>query len=163
MAVEIFFQNVIFSKFILPFLFIFFIVFAILEKTKVLGEHKQINALVAFVIGLIFVGVAFPKEVVENLILFLTVALVVLFVVLILWGFLVGGEINMSSLGPGIKWATGIFVSAVVFIAVLWATGFDLGLIGALFYQPWSETFWTNALFIVLIGAALALVIRGSK
>jgi hypothetical protein len=163
MAGEIFFQNVIFSKFILPFLLIFFIVFAILEKTKVLGEHKQVNALVAFVIGLIFVGVAFPKEVVENMILFLTVALVVVFVVMILWGFLVGGEVKIDGLGTGVKWATGLFILFVVFAALLWATGFDAGLIGTLFYQPWSNTFWTNAIFIVLIGAALALVIKTSN
>jgi hypothetical protein len=163
MVGEIFFQNVVFSQFILPFLLIFFIVFAILEKTKILGEQKQINALVAFIIGLIFVGVAFPKEVVANMILFLTVALVVSFVVLILWGFLVGGEAKIGDLSTGVKWVIGLFILFVVFAALLWATGFDAGIIGMLFDQSWSETFWTNLIFIVLIGAALALVIRGSK
>ena len=48
MAQEIFLQNWLFTRFAWPFLLVFFIVFAILEKTKLLGEgKKQVNALVA--------------------------------------------------------------------------------------------------------------------
>ena len=162
MAGEIFLQNVVFTKFVLPFLLIFFIFFAILEKTKVLGEdNKQINALIAFVIGLIFIGVAFPKEVVENLILFLTVALVVVFVFLILWGFVSGKELKIES--TGLKFTVGIAVFAGVVIAVLWATGIQGGVLDLFFGQPWSEAFWTNALFVVVVGAALALILRKSN
>ena len=162
MAVEIFLQNVVFTKFVLPFLLIFFIVFAILEKTKVFGDPaKQTNALIAFVIGLIFVGVAFPKEVVENLILFLTVALVVVFVFLILLGFVSGKKLEIES--KGLRLTAGIVVLVAVVIAVLWATGIQGGVLDLLFGQSWSSTFWTNALFVVLVGAALALVLRGAK
>lgn len=162
MAADIFVQNIIFTKFVLPFLLIFFIVFAILEKTKVFGEdNKQTNALIAFVIGLIFVGVAFPKEVVENLILFLTVALVVLFVVLVLWGFVSGKELKIES--TGLRWTIGIAIVVSVVIAVLWATGIQGGAFDLLFGQSWSGTFWTNLLFVVLVGAALALILKNSK
>jgi len=160
MAEEVLFlQNWIFTKFALPFLLIFFIVFAILEKTKIFGEdQKQLNALLAFVIGLIFVSVSFPKEVVGNLILFLTVGLVVLFVVLLLWGFASGEGLKMES--TGLKWTVGIFILGVVLIAVIWATGIEGGVIDLLFYQPWSGTFWTNVLFIASIGGALALILK---
>ena len=162
MAAEIFLQNVVFTKFVLPFLLIFFIVFAILERTKVFGDDKkQINALIAFVIGLIFVGVAFPKEVVENLILFLTVAIVVVFVFLILWGFVSGKELKIES--TGLKWTVGIVLLGIVTISVLWATGIQGGVFDLLFGQSWSGTFWTNLLFVVLVGAALALILRNSK
>ena len=166
MASHLFLQSVIFTKFALPFLLIFFIVFAILEKTKVFGEDKkQINALVAFIIGLIFVGAAFPKEVVENLILFLTVAIVIVFIILLLWGFVSGGELKIES--TGLRWALGIVVVVAVIIAVLWAIGIQGGVIyllfDLLFYQTWSGTFWTNVLFIVVIAAALALVLKGTK
>src|SRR3989344_1899534 len=107
MAIETILQHWIFTSFILPFLLVFFIVFAILEKTKIFGDgKKQLNALLAFVIGLIFVGAVFPKLVVGNLILFLTVALVIVFVTLLLWGFVTGGEAKIE--GKGIKWAAGI-------------------------------------------------------
>src|SRR3989344_4428063 len=90
--VETILQHWIFTSFVFPFLLIFFIVFGILQKSKLFGEAKQLNALIAFVIGLIFVGAVFPKLVVGNLILFLTVAVVVMFVALLLWGFVAGGE-----------------------------------------------------------------------
>ncbi|MCH8329689.1 MAG: hypothetical protein IIB81_04840 [Nanoarchaeota archaeon] len=162
MAVEIFLQNIVFTKFVLPFLLIFFIVFAILEKTNVFGDDKkQTNALIAFVIGLIFVGVAFPKEVVENLILFLTVALVVVFVILILWGFVSGKKLEIES--KGLRLTVGVVILVSVIIAVLWATGIQGGVLDLLFGQSWSGAFWTNALFVILFGAALALVLRNSK
>ena len=78
-------QHEIFTRFALPFLLMFFVVFAVLEKTKLFGEDKkQLNALIAFVIGLIFVSAVYPTLVVSNLILFLTVALIVVFVALLL-------------------------------------------------------------------------------
>ena len=80
--------------FILPvfsFILVYAMIFAILQKTKIFGDdRKQLNALLSFVIGLIFVGVAYPTEIVNNLVIFLAVAVVVMFVVLILWGFVSG-------------------------------------------------------------------------
>ena len=67
-------QQPILTDFLYPFLFMFFIVFAVLEKTNLFGEgKKQLNALIALIIGLIFVSAVFPKIVVGNLILFLVV------------------------------------------------------------------------------------------
>ena len=162
MAVTIF-QHFIFKEFILPFLLIFTIVFAILEKTKILGDgKKQLDAIVAFVIGLIFVSVAYPKSVVNNLILFLTVALVIVFIVLMLWGFVSQGEIKILE-NKTLKWILGIAVILVVIIAVIWATGMSVGFLDLLFKQTWSKTFWTNVFFIAVVAFALALVLKKSK
>ena len=49
----------IFVETILPFLLIFTIVFAVLQKAKILGEGKrQIDAIVALVVGLLFISFA---------------------------------------------------------------------------------------------------------
>ena len=153
-------QHWIVSKFILPFFLIWFVVFAILEKTKLLGENKQINTLVAAVIGLIFVGAIFPKEVVENLILFLSVAIIVVFTALLLWGFVSGDEAKVD--GKLKKFAAAGVIIAVA-IAVFWAVGLRIEalnkVIDFLFYQPWSATFWTNALFIVVVAAAVTVIL----
>jgi hypothetical protein len=162
MVGETIFQNWIVTKFALPFLLIFFLVFAILEKTKILGDNKQINALIAFVVGLIFVGFASPKEFVENMILFLTVALVVLFVVLILWGFVSSGKEGFE-LEDWMKYSLWGIASVAVIAAVLWSTGIHNGVIDLLFYQNWSGTFWTNVLFIVAVAGALALVLKSKS
>ena len=88
MANDTIFQNWIFKDYILPFLLVFVLVFAVLERTKLFGEEKrQLNAITAFVIGLIVVGFLFPKEVMSNMVLFLSVDLVILFVFLLLYGF----------------------------------------------------------------------------
>lgn len=162
MAVETIFQHEILTKFAYPFLLIFFIVFAVLEKTKVFGdEKKQLNALLAFVIGLIFISFVSPKLVVENLILFLTIALVMVFVVLLIWGFATGGKLEI---GKGwVKWTIGVVAVLGVIIVLLVTTGFWSNFYEILFQQSWSNSFWTNFFFIVVIAAALALMLKKVK
>ena len=56
MATTTILQSSIFTDFAFPFLLIFFILFGILEKTKVFGDDKHtLNAMISFVVGLIFV------------------------------------------------------------------------------------------------------------
>jgi len=160
MVQETILQHWIFTDFVLPFLLVFLIVFAILRKTKVLGDKEQINALVSFVIGLIFVAFVSPKLLVENMILFLSVALVVVFVVLIIWNFIVGEEIKLPS---GAKWTLGIIITIIVLIALLIGAGLAPKLFNLLFGQNWSKAFWSNLLFVVVIVVALALVLAGNK
>jgi hypothetical protein len=163
MAEVTFLQSPILTNFVYPFLLIFFIIFAILEKTKIFGEgRKQINALISFVISFIFVSAIFPKEMVSHLILFLTIAIVIVFVVLLIWGFIMGEKgVNIFDESPkGVKWAIAIFILIVVAIAVLWAAGIDTaGFIDRVFHSTWSNTLWTNLIFIVLVAAALAIVL----
>jgi hypothetical protein len=160
-------QSPILKNFVFPFLIIFFIIFAILEKTKLFGEgKKQINALIAFVIGFIFVAAVFPKEMTNNLILFLTVGIVVVFVFMMLWGFIMGekGTNVFENSSKGLKWAIGIFIFIVVVIAVLWAAGVNTSeFFDRIFNTSWSSTFWTNFVFIVLVVAALVIVLVSSK
>jgi hypothetical protein len=156
-------QSPILVDFVYPFLLIFFIVFAVLEKTKLFGEGKQkTNSLVAFVIGLIFVGAIFPKMVVGNLILFLTVAIVIVFVVLILYSFATGGEGLKVSSKP-LMWIIGLVIVIAVIIAMFLITGVWDTVIDKLFQSDWSSDLWTNIIFIVVIAAALAIVIGGAK
>jgi hypothetical protein len=157
-------QHPVLTKFAYPFLLMFFIVFAILEKTKVLGDDKkQINALVAFVIGLIFVSAAYPKMVMGNMILFLTIAIIVLFVGLMLWGFIAGDKgLDFSKAPPTLKWVIGIVIVVGLILAVLWASGLGLGWLGNIL-GPNTEAFWTNAAFIVMIAVALAVVLAKTK
>ncbi|MBT3297400.1 hypothetical protein HN385_00590 [archaeon] len=41
--------------FLLPFLLVFTIIFAVMQKTKILGDKKQFNVIIALVLGLLFV------------------------------------------------------------------------------------------------------------
>ena len=163
MAIEIFLQNEIFTRFVFPFLLLFFLVFALLEKTKIFGDDKkQLNALVAFVIGMIFVAFTYPTLIATNLILFLTIAIVISFVGLLLWGFVSGEAPNVK--GPvWLKWVAGIVIFVAVILALIWAMGIQNQTIDFLFKQNWSNTLWTNVAFVVVIAIALALVLRKGK
>jgi hypothetical protein len=166
MAEITFLQSPVLTKFVYPFLLIFFILFAILEKSKIFGEgRRQINALISFVSAFIFVSAVFPKELTTNLILFLTIAIVIVFVILVLWGFIMGEEgLKFASIPKGLKWAIGIFILVAVTIAVLWAAGVDLGnFFDGIFNRTWSSTFWTNFVFIILVVAALVVVLTTGK
>lgn len=160
-------QNPVLTNFVYPFLLIFFILFAVLEKSKLFGDKKtQINALISFVISFIFVTAVFPKQVVGNLMLFLGIGLVVIFVVLMLWGFIMGeGGLKIFENSPkGLKLAIGIFIIIAVFFAVLWAVGVDTSsYFDKLFASSWSSKFWNNFVFIVLVVVALAVMIATSK
>ena len=157
-------QHPILTDFVYPFLIVFFVLFAVLEKTNLLGkDKKQINALLSFVIGLIFVSAVFPKQVLGNMMLFLSLALVIMLVVMLLWGFIFAkddGGVNFTS---GMKIGLAVVVAIATVIGILWAFGIQGRVYDILFNQSWSETFWTNFFFIILIGVALALVIQGKK
>ena len=166
MAIDTVMQHWVLTDFVYPFLLVFFIAFAALEKTKVLGgdDKRQLNAFVAFVIGLIFVGAIYPKIVVGNMILFLTVSLVVVFVFLLLWGFIMGDEMKLG--GGKAKVVAGVLVFIAVAIAILWATdslGVFTTIYNFLFHKNWSKEFWTNALFVLVIVGALAAMIKTAK
>jgi hypothetical protein len=162
MAVENIFQHPIVTRFVLPFLLIWFMMYAILLKTKILGENNQINAVVSLVIGAIFIGSLYPTQIANSMVLFLSVAVVVLFVGLMLWGFVSGGKAEVSN-GP-LKWVFGILIFIAILIAVLYSMGIEGGVMNFLFFQSWSETFWTNVVFIgVIIGALVLMIKTGSS
>lgn len=160
-------QSEVMTQFIYPFLLIFFLVFAILEKTKMFGSDnkKQIHALVSLVISLIFVSAVFPKIIVSNLMLFLVIGLVIIFVGLLMWGFLSGKEANDQLIGSKtLKWFGGFLIAAIV-IAVIWASGIGGGfqkIFDFAFNSSGSEKFWTNFLIIAfIIGAIIAVLAKG--
>ena len=76
----------IFQEYILPFVLVFTLIFAILQKTKLLGDDvKQINAIVGFVVGLMFVVFPFANNFVVQLMPFLAVSAVVLLVFMLMY------------------------------------------------------------------------------
>lgn len=162
-------QNEIVTQFILPFLLIFFIAFGILEKSKLFGDNRsKLNAGIAFVIGLIFVAAIFPKLVVGNLILFLTVAMVTMFVGLLLWGFVAGEKgLKFEEMNPNLRWFMGIVIAVAVIGGLLWALGvkgiFFTGLYDLIFKSSWSKDFWTNTSFVAVVIIALAFVLSGKS
>jgi hypothetical protein len=156
-------QHWVLTQFVYPFILIFAIVFGVLEKTNLFGkEKKQLNAIVAFAVGIIFVAAVSPKLMVGNLMLFLSVALVIVLVVLMIFGFITGST-DVKFEGKGVKVAAGIIIILAVTIFLFITTGIWDNVINTLFKQSWSESVWTNVIFIFIIAAVLALVLSSSK
>jgi len=51
----VYFQTYGVMDFLLPFILVFTIVFAVMQKTKILGDKKNFNVIIALVLGLLFV------------------------------------------------------------------------------------------------------------
>lgn len=84
------FDSPIFVEGVLPFLLVFVLVFAILQKTKLLGgdEAKQINSLVSLAIALILVATPLPRSYIVQMMPWLAVAVVILLIFGIVYGFM---------------------------------------------------------------------------
>ena len=163
MATETIFQSMVFTRYILPFALIWTLVYAVLEKTKLLGDGKhQLNAIISLVVGITFTGFLAGTQIVSNMVLFLAVALVVLFVILLLWGFITAGEKGLV-LEPWMKYGL-IGLAGIAFIwAIIWATGLLDTVKNLLLGQTWSTSIWSNVLFIGIIVIALVLVLKQKK
>lgn len=150
------------QEIILPFLLVFVIVFAILQKTKVLGDgKKQIDSLVALAIALIVISFGNATGIIVALIPFLAVSAVTILVFMILYGMTFQGD-KKFTLNKGIMGVIGALVAAGVVITLLIATG-SWDYLTNYFFSSESEgsSFITNAIFIVVLIAALAFAVFG--
>ena len=104
-------ENPLFTQMILPFLLVFVVIFAILQRSKILGDGKsQIDALVALAIALILIGVPAARNFIVNIMPWMVVGVAVILVFLILYGFVAG---DLSKTEPWMKIVFGIL--AVLF------------------------------------------------
>ncbi|MEK6843959.1 MAG: hypothetical protein AABX83_00885 [Nanoarchaeota archaeon] len=157
--VETIFTNPFFIETVLPLLLIFTVVFAILEKTKILGDGKrQIDAIVALVISLIFVAFGRATDIVVRMIPILGVALIVILIFMILLGSVYGE--GQFSIDWRLKVAIGILIAILVIAMVLILTG-GLDYLLTFIYGDNSGLLINGVLVLVIIGAIVAVVWGG--
>ena len=139
---------------IFGFLFVFVIVYALLDKTKILGESKFINLLISFVIAVIFATVSSVQDYVQLVTPWFVVLVIALFFVLII----VGLSQNKISdiIGKRFVW---VFIVALILVFLISAT--------KVFAPVWwnVQDFITNegrivgGVLLLIIGALAAWVI----
>lgn len=148
----------IFVETILPFLLIFTIVFAILQKSKVLGDGKrQLDAITALAIALIVISFAQAVGIILQMIPFLAVSLVVLLVLFILLG-----SFWKDTLPKGYMTFLAIIVTIAVAIAIMFFTGAWQYMLDLLYGRTGDSELIANAVFVIVIVGAVAAVIWGS-
>ncbi len=159
--VETFFTNPLFIETILPFLLVFTLVFAVLEKTKILGDGKrQIDAIIALVISMMFVAFGQATNIVVKMIPILGIALVVILVFMILLGSLY--EPGKFKMPDWLKIIVGILIALLVAGTVLVLTG-GLDFIVNFFYSSDSSIIINGIFILIIIGAIFAVIFGGKK
>ena len=157
------FTQPLFSYIILPFLLIFTVVFAILEKTEILGKDKrQINAIVSFVFGLVSIGVPAAMGIISKVIPIIAVIIVIFLSFMLVFGFI--GGTDKGNLPQGLRTAFGIILGIAMIATIAWATG-AMDFIKA---QNWAGTAMTTGIVVIFIIAVIAIVVtaapaQGSK
>jgi len=141
-------------EYVLPFLLIFAITFAILEKVKILGEDKKsINAVVAIIIGLIFVTQFSLVYTLNSFLPKISLFIIIAVMVLILFGIL-GAPVHKGLGGLGL-----IIGAIVSLFAIYWALSPSLG-----FELPyWVKYNYDLIIALVVIVIIIALIVGGGS
>ena len=145
-----------FVEALLPFLLVFSLVFAVLQKSEILGKgKKQLDALVALSVGLLVIAFGQAVGIILQLVTFLSVALVVVLVFMLLVGSLF--KEGSFELDGWIKLVIGIIIFIGVVVAVLVYTGSWDWILN--FIDASNSNLWTNIFFIAIVVVAIAVVV----
>ncbi len=152
-----------FTNYILPFVLVFTLIFALLQKTQILGEgKKQINAIIGLIIGLILIAFSSARNIVVQLMPFLAVSAVILFVFMLIYGFVMGKKEDV--LHKGTKIALGIIFALAFITVLLYVSGWWDSIYDFMFNRETSAQIWINLLLIaVMVGAVVAVVVTKDK
>tara|TARA_Y100000310_G_C20475226_1_gene712067 strand:- start:332 stop:799 length:468 start_codon:yes stop_codon:yes gene_type:complete len=133
---------------IFGFLFVFVIVYALLVKTKILGESQFINLLISFIIAVIFATVSSVQDYVQLVTPWFVVLVIALFFILIIVG-LSQNKIT-DIIGKKFVWA---FIVGLILVFLISAT------------KVFAPVWWGVQDFITnegrIVGAVLLLIIGG--
>jgi len=164
----IFLESFGFFDVVLPFLLVFTIVFAVLEKTKIFGTEgedkkpkKNLNSMIAFVIALFVVA---TKEIVVALKVSLpqiAMFLIVIFALMMLMGFFFSGEKEFSLENKGAMFFAILAIIGVVLI-FLNAFGWLQPLVDYV-TQNWDNTLIVSLIFLIIIILTIFYIVGMGK
>ncbi len=158
---------------VLPFLLVFTIVFAILEKTKILGEEdgkpkKNLNSMVAFVVGLLVVAtnkiVNALTQALPNVILLVIISISFLLLIGVFWK---TGEMDFRTEHKGLY---GVFVAFfLIAIILIFLGSIEKGVSGEswlkFFYDyvalNWGGSVVSSFIFLLVVIFAIYFVTKG--
>jgi hypothetical protein len=153
------FDSVLFSQGILPFLLVFVLIFAILQKSKILGDGKaQIDSLVSLAIALILIATPVPRQIIVDFMPWLAVAAVVILVFLILYGFVAG---DLTKVPQWMKVVFGILIGLFTIGLVVVVTG--LWPIFKGWLDGGGNEFWGGVIMLIIIAGAIAVAVTSGK
>jgi len=152
---------------ILPFLLVFTIVFAILEKTKVLGldkidgkeiTKKNLNSMVAFVISFLVIAstqlVSVINEVMANVVLLLILAVSFLILVGVFFG---DQEFTLAKFGG---WQKFFMVLMFIGIVLIFLNALDWLKYVLVLFVYWDAEWASTLIFFIIILGFIVYIIK---
>jgi cation transport ATPase len=156
---------------VLPFLLVFAIVFAILEKTFLLGKEKDgsprknLNSVVALVLAFLVIAVNkavnFLTNMLPNIVLLMTVGLSFLMLIGV---FLKTGELDFKEKHPG--WYKTFFIIMFIGLVVVVLGAYEVNGTSALMYLleklKVSDSLISGVILILIIVGIMYFITRGT-
>jgi len=153
--------NAFFTNVILPFILVFTVVFAILEKTEILGKKKDIHAVISFVISLIAIGVPTAVGILQKFIPIIAVIIIILFAWLLVFGF--ANKTAEVKFSEGLRRFFLIALGVVLLAVIVWAIGSTTGWLDQLnINSVLSAQVTQMVLFAGAVIAVIAIAISSS-
>ncbi len=144
---------------VLPFVLLFVVTFAVLEKSKLLGDAKhQINALVSMVLGAMLISFPTPRDIMVSILPWFSVGIAVLLVFFLLYGFF-GSDLSKGA-PKSIKITLGIMTGIFTLCVVIFTTGLDK------IISRWAganSQFFLNSFIVLIVIGVIVWVILSSK
>jgi hypothetical protein len=144
-------------SYVLPFLLIFAVVFAVLEKGNILNNNRAINTIVSASVGLLALQFEMVPVFFANIFPKFGVFLAIVFAILFFLGFV--GYKNDGSSG----FIKSIGIVAAVFV-ILWAMSdfWFFGNYGGDFWWWFNDYFWSLIVLGIIVGAVIWIGKSGS-
>ncbi len=150
-----------FLEIIWPFVLVFTLIFAILQKTQLLGEgKKQIDAMIGLVVAIMLVAFPPARDTIVLLMPFFAVSAVILLVFMLLYGFIAGKK-EGDVLNAGWKIALISILALAIVTYLLISTGY-WDKVWMLFFSGGGSVFTTVIMIVVIVGVIIA-VIKGER
>ncbi len=157
-------ENMGFFSYVLPFLMIFVLIYAILSKAKFLGDNNVINVILSLVVALMALQFNFVSYFFAEIFPRMGVLLSILLVAVILMSLFVDFD------SPGAKWGFGILTGIGAIVIVLqsfddsFGFGFGYGFPFGGNFGWWLEQYLPGILvFVFIVGGIVAVVLSGKK
>ncbi|HLC89248.1 MAG TPA: hypothetical protein VJG49_04400 [Candidatus Nanoarchaeia archaeon] len=139
--------------FLLPFVLVFTIVYAVMQKTKILGDHKNFNVIIALVLGLLFVVPHImgtypagydPVQVMNESLPSISLVAVAAIMLLLLMG-IFGTDFSKAA-------APFIAILSIIFVAYIFGSSLNLWIGPSEVFGWWGDEL-TELLIIILVFA----------
>jgi hypothetical protein len=141
---------------IVSFLFIFILMYALLVKTKLLGDNNAVALMLSFIIAIFFIVNVQIVDFVRINVSWFVVFFVCLFLIMLILSFTGADALKMFTGNKGVAW---VLVAILVLVFVFsssyvfnWAINWDL-------IQSWFDESWFGMVVLLVLGGIISVVL----